>query len=123
MMRAKLTFAGDDATSVNKILLDLNGQQMIAPKMKDFDPSSVTADEFTGDFYSPELRTVYTFITKERQLVVKQLRMDDVVMNATAGDQFSYGKTRVEFVRGNDKKITGFMFSSGRIRNIWFGKI
>lgn len=123
IMRAKLTFGGDDQSSVNKILLDLNGQQMIAPKMKDFDPSSVIADEFTGDFYSPELRTVYTFATKDKQLVVKQLRMEDLMMNATAGDQFSNGRTRLEFVRGNDKKITGFMFSSGRIRNIWFGKI
>lgn len=123
MMRAKLTFAGDDGTSVNKILLDLNGQQMVAPKLKEFDPSSVSTDEFTGDFYSPEFRSVWTFQTKEKQLVAKQLRMDEIVLKASGPDQFSIDKRRVEFVRGADKKVTGFMFSAGRIKNVWFSKI
>jgi hypothetical protein len=123
MMRAKLTFAGGDEISINKILLDMNGQQMVAPKLKDFDPASVTTPEFTGDFYSPELNTVYTLVTKEGQLIVKFQRMADVLMKPTAPDQFTIDKRRVEFVRDNDRKITGFMFSSGRINNIWFGKI
>lgn len=123
MMRAKLTFAGDDPASVSRMLVELNGQQMVAPKLKPFEPSSVSTDELTGDFYSHELRTIYTFVTKDKQLVVKQLRMEDVKLQATAPDQFSIDKRRVEFVRGADNKITGFMFSSGRIRNIWFQKI
>jgi len=123
MMNAKLTFSGDGGQSIDKLLVDLNGQQMVAPKLKEFDPSSVSADEFTGDFYSSELRTVYTFVTKEKQLVVHQIRKDDVLLKATAPDQFTVNKRRVEFVRGADKKITGFMFTSGRISNVWFGKI
>lgn len=123
MMRAKLSFAGDDGTSINKMLLDLNGQQMVAPKLKEFDPLSVNTDEFTGDFYSPEFSAVYTFTTRDKQLMVKQLRNDDLVMKPSAPDQCSNGKRRVDFVRGADKTITGFMFSSGRIRNVWFEKI
>ena len=123
LMRAKLTFSGDGSQSIDKLLVDLNGQQMVAPRLKEFDPSSVSADEFTGDFYSSELRTVYTFVTKEKQLVMHQIRMDDVLLKATAPDQFTVNKRRVEFVRGADKKITGFIFTSGRISNVWFGKI
>jgi hypothetical protein len=123
MLRAKLTFAGDEGSNINKVLVDLNGQQMVAPRLKDFDAASVTTAEFTGDYYSPELNTVYTLGTKEGQLTVDFRRMADVSMKPTAPDQFSIDKRRVEFVRDKDQKITGFIFSSGRISNIWFGKI
>lgn len=123
LMNAKLTFSGDGEGSVSKMNLDLNGQQMVAPRLKDFDAASVNIGNFTGTFYSPELRTVYTFVPGNGQLTLQHQRMADFSFKATASDQFSADKRRVDFVRGADGKITGFMYSSGRIRNIWFEKV
>lgn len=123
MMKAKLSFPGLAEGAVNKMNLELNGQQMSAVRLRDFEPSTVDINEFTGTFYSFELRTAFTIVLKENQLTVQRQRMTDLSLKATAPDQFSVDKRRVEFVRGDKGNITGFMYSSGRIRNIWFEKI
>lgn len=122
-MGAKLTFEGDEATSINRLNVNLNGQQMVAPRVKAFDPVSVSAVEFTGDFYSSELNTIYSFSAKGNTLVVKNTRMNDFEMLPTGTDQFSVDKRRVDFMRGPDGKINGFMFSSGRIKGVVFKKV
>ena len=47
-----LTFAGETAADINRLLVDLNGQKMVAPKLKAFDTSAVNPGEYTGDFFS-----------------------------------------------------------------------
>jgi CubicO group peptidase (beta-lactamase class C family) len=123
LMNAKLTFSGNPDGSASNINLDLNGQQIIAPRLRDFDPATVNIGEYTGTFYSPELRTVYTFVPKDKELAVQHQRMADISFKPTSMEQFSIGKRRLDFVRDSDGKITGFMYSSGRIKNIWFMRV
>lgn len=126
LMRASLTFAGDNEGGINRLLVLLNGQQMVAPKVKAFVPETVNPDDYTGDFYSPELGTVYTFAGSDRQLIVKHARLDDFPLTAVNPDQFSSDKrfcTRIEFIRNENNLITGCMITGGRVRNIRFEKI
>ncbi len=126
LMRASLTFAGDNESGINKLIVVLNGQQMVAPKIKAFDTTTVNPDEYTGDFYSPELGTVYAFASSDKQLVAKHSRLDDFPLTAVNRDQFSSDKrfcTRIEFIRNENNVITGCMITGGRVRNIHFEKI
>lgn len=126
LMRAKLTFAADTATVINKLIVELNGQKMVAPRLKPFDVSSVSPGEYTGHFFSPELSTVYTFVNSGGNLMVKQPRIGDFTLTATETDQFSSDKSfcnRIEFIRDGNRNITGCLLSAGRIRNIKFNKI
>jgi hypothetical protein len=125
-LRAKLTFAGDNTTEVTRMLVDLNGQQMVALKAKEFDASSVNPDDYTGDFYSPELGTLYTFVSKDGQLVVTHPRIDSFTLVPTGTDEFSSDKSfcnRIGFLRDSGNKVTGCLISAGRIKNIGFRKI
>jgi hypothetical protein len=76
------TFAGETAADINRLLVDLNGQKMVAQKLKAFDASAVNPGEYTGDFFSHELGTVYTFVNSGKQLMVKHARMDDFILTS-----------------------------------------
>lgn len=125
-VNAKLTFSDTGTADKNNLIVDLNGQQMTAIKIKEYDTSSANPDDFMGDFYSPELGTIYTFTSGGGQLFVTHPRIDEFSLIPTGPDQFSSDKSffnRVEFLRDSEKNVTGCMISAGRIRNINLIKI
>jgi CubicO group peptidase (beta-lactamase class C family) len=125
-MKARLTFASDNSGEVNLINILLNGQEMAAQRMKTFDATSVNPDDYNGTFFSPELGTVYTFVTKNGQLIARHARLSDFTLTAVKSDQFSTEKRflkRIEFTRDDKNTVTGCVASGGRINNIKFEKI
>jgi len=125
-MNARLTFASDNTGEVNQIIIVLNGQQMAAQKMKTFDVTTVNPDDYNGNFFSPELGTVYTFVTINGQIIARHVRLSDFALTAVKPDQFSTGKRflkRIEFTRDDKNTVTGFVASGGWISNIKFEKI
>ena len=125
-MKARLTFASDNNGEISQLNILLNGQQMTAKKMMTFDATSVIPDDYTGNFYSPELGTVYTFVTKNGQLIARHARLDDFILTAVNTDQFSTPEwflKRIEFIRDSKNKVTGCVAAGGRISNIKFEKI
>jgi len=82
-------------------------------------------EEFAGDYYSDELGTVYTMTIQGGQLVAQHRRHEDAQLNATAVDQFE-GKNwwfpQINFERDENQKVTGFMLTGGRVRNLRFDK-
>ena len=125
-MNARLTFESDSNREISHINIVLNGQQMAAKKIKAFDAASVVPDEYTGNFYSPELGTVYSFVSKNGQLIAKHPRLEDFTLTAVNTGQFSTGQwflKRIEFIRDGHNKVTGCLASGGRINNIKFEKI
>jgi len=125
-LNARLTFSGDNNGTINEIIIVMNGQQMIAPKMKEFDATTINPDDFSGDFFSPELSTTYTFVTDKGQLVARHPRLGDFVLTATDRDKFSTMKwflNKIEFTRDENNLVTGCKVSSFRVRNIAFERI
>jgi len=54
-MKAKLTFASDNAGEVNQLNIILNGQPMTAKRVRTFDATTGNPDDYIGNFFSPEL--------------------------------------------------------------------
>jgi CubicO group peptidase (beta-lactamase class C family) len=124
-MDAKLTFKRDQDNKISKVKVFLSGQEIIAPRMKDFDPLSVNLAGFTGEYFSPELSTSYKFGVEDGKLVAHHNRLSDFVLIPVKPDNFSTDRwffSQVEFVRDSDKNIIGCRVSSGRVRNLWFKK-
>ena len=125
-MNAGLTFAADSTGTFNQLNIVLNGQQMAAHKLTDFDANSINPDDYKGDYFSPELGTVYTFVTQNGKLVARHTRLNDMPLTAVRPDKFSTGQgflNRIEFIRDEKNLVTGCVTYGGRIRNIKFVKI
>jgi len=95
-------------------------------RLPDFDPTKVNLDEYTGDYYSPELSTTYSVVAESGKLIARHFRTGDVHLAASkpdqfTGDQWYFGN--IEFTRGNNNTITGCRVSTGRVRNLKFEKV
>lgn len=92
-----------------------------------FDPVVLTKNdlaEYAGDYYSEELDAKYAIAAGDSQLVVRIRRFDDLPLSSTVKDVFRYQDYRVfTFKRNSDDRITGFILTSGRARNLTFSKV
>ena len=105
--------------------VQMGGEEQIAMRMPDFDPSKINLSEYSGDFYSEELSTTYTMVLESGKLIARHFRTGDVMLTLTKADQFSGNKWyfgRVVFTRNPNGKIVGCNVSGGRVRNLKFEK-
>lgn len=125
-VNATLVFQKSDEGNVNQMLLKQNGREIILKRLESFDPEAVDISLFTGKYYSPELQTTYTFLIEEDKLIARHQRHPDIELKVAKPDFFS-GNTwffgQVEFVRNDQKEITGCKVSNGRVRNLRFEKV
>jgi hypothetical protein len=125
-VQAKVAFPKDENGKVSKMLVNMNGQEIKALRLPDFDPSAVNLTEFTGDFFSPELNTSYTFVVETGKLIARHFRTGDIRMTPTKTDVFSGDQwyfSHVEFIRDGNKTITGCKVGNGRVSNLNFNKV
>jgi len=125
VVSARVTFLRDESGKITKLKAQMNGEEHFAMKMPDFDPAKVNLQEYTGEYYSPELSTTYSLVVESGKLVARHFRTGDVHLKVSKQDQFSgdqwyFGK--IEFIRANDNTITGCKVSTGRVRNLKFEK-
>jgi CubicO group peptidase (beta-lactamase class C family) len=124
-VQAKVTFPRDGDGKVSKIQVIMGGQEITGLRLLDFDASSVNLAELTGDFYSPELNTTYTFVIESGKLIARHFRTGDVKLTPIRTDVFSGDQwyfSQVEFIHDSNNKITGCKVGNGRVRNLKFDK-
>jgi hypothetical protein len=124
--QAMVTFVRDASGKIDHIKVLMEGQELNAKRLPDFDPSKVDLNQYTGDYYSPELCTTYTIVVKSDKLVARHFRTGDVHLSPIkpdiyTGDQWYFGN--VEFVRDNNNLVTGCKATSGRVRNVKFNRM
>jgi hypothetical protein len=122
---ARVTFLKGDSGKIAKMKVNMNGQEVFALRLPDFDPSKVSLSEYTGDFYSPELDTKYSLVVESGKLIARHFRTGDVNLTASKPDQFSGNQWyfgQVVFLKDSEGKIMGMKVSGGRTRNIKFDK-
>jgi hypothetical protein len=86
----------------------------------------VNLAELTGDYYSPEVNTNYTFVVESGKLIARHFRTGDVALtpfktDAFSGNQWYFGQ--VEFIRDGNNIITGCKVGNGRVQNLKFDKV
>jgi CubicO group peptidase (beta-lactamase class C family) len=78
--------------------------------------------EYTGNFHSPEVQTAFQILFREGRLYLCRNGGQNFPMLASAKDQFRVRGWTIRFIRDEEGKISGFRLSSGRVRNLLFGK-
>ena len=121
---ARIIFNKDDEGAIDRFTLYQGTQKTIAPRVKPFDPRSITnLNDYTGTFYSPELETSYTLENKNGTLIANHIRHEPAEFTPVAANSFSsdvWYMSRIDFVRNQKGQVTGFNVSSGRVRNVKF---
>ncbi len=104
----------------------MGGQEITALRLPDFNPAAVNLTELTGDFYSAELNTTYTFVVESGRLIARHFRTGDIRMTPSKTDVFSGDRwyfSHVEFIRDGNNKVTGCKVGNGRVSNLKFDKV
>jgi CubicO group peptidase (beta-lactamase class C family) len=78
--------------------------------------------EYAGEFVSDEIDPVFRILIENGKLVLRRVKATPAVLDPLKADLFQVGGGRVtlEFVRGPKREVTGFLFSTTRIRNMTF---
>jgi hypothetical protein len=123
-VNASVTFHLNEDATADSLTLHQNGNH-IARKI-DFTLSPDEMAEYTGQFYSEEIETIYTIELQDDELIMQNYQIEEEMkLDPTKKDQFGSVMPiqTVEFVRGEDGEITGFNASNGRTRNVFFRKM
>ena len=82
--------------------------------------------EFTGDYQSEELETIYRFLVVNGRLVIRHWRNEDVTLTPIGPDQFAGDREwaeTVRFLRSAEARIIGFRLTAGRVRSLLFERM
>ena len=121
---SEVTFERDEKGNVVRFAMKSSTQNQSARRLSP-PVSAAQLTQFAGDYYSPELGTSYTLVLKDGKLMAQHRRHDDITLTELEGDLFSGNRwffQTVQFTRDNEKRITGFRLTSGRVRNLRFDR-
>ncbi|MCF8262369.1 MAG: beta-lactamase family protein [Melioribacteraceae bacterium] len=121
----------DEYTSVSFISNQMNvtlddGYVIVFDKYIPANYTMNSLEEFTGNYFSPELNAYYTFNIEENILYANHQRLGNFNLTAVMKDYFigSKGSFReISFHRNNLGKVIGFKVSSSRAKDIFFEKV
>jgi CubicO group peptidase (beta-lactamase class C family) len=122
---AEITFERDDKGKVVRLAMTIGGQNQSAKRLDSPPSTAARLVEYAGDYYSTELGTTYTLIVRDGQLVAQHRRHEEISLTELEADLFSGAQwffQRVEFTRDNEKRISGFRLTAGRVRNVRFDR-
>jgi CubicO group peptidase (beta-lactamase class C family) len=126
VVSARVTFLKGESGKISKMKVNMNGQEVLANRLPDFDPLKVNLTELEGNYYSTELSTSYSLVVESGKLIARHFRTGDVILTATKPDHFSGNQWYfgyVEITRDQSGKVTGLKVTGGRTRNMKFDKI
>lgn len=125
MDRIFFTFQTDTGGEVIQLVFKQNDQETLAKRLPLFDPLLINLHEYVGNYYSPELLTAYKLDIANDTLTAYHQRHDNIKFVPVKEDHFSadtWFMGRVIFTRNEQKEITGFKVSNGRVRNLVFNR-
>lgn len=90
-------------------------------------PATPTAEqlaEYAGDYYGEEIDSIYKLSVQDSKLVMKRKKYRPVEMAPVARDVFTAASSgSIRFTRDAQNRITGLVFSRGRIKNFRFDRL
>ncbi len=77
---------------------------------------------YEGSYFSYELQIIFKVILKEGQLYLVQSNARKSLLRPISGDIFTCPQYKIKFLRDKNKKVTSFLLSTVRVRNLRFDK-
>jgi CubicO group peptidase (beta-lactamase class C family) len=112
--------------SIEGIEVTQGGTTYSAAKQRESALSASDMNKYVGKYMNAETQAIYHIEIKDGSLVATHMRHSDIPLNHAEGHVFRgntwwFGKT--EFKSSSDGKITGFLMTGGRVRNLKFERI
>ncbi len=94
-------------------------------QLKAFDTAKIDLSEITGQYFNPEVNSIYNMIIKESTLVATHNRNANIFLSILQPDIFIGGGFfgKVEVIRNEQNKVTGLYVSGQNSKRIKFDKI
>ncbi len=89
---------------------------------KQVKPTPEKLKEYAGDYYSDELQVTFRLALKEGKLHFVHKNAPESPLLPMLKDKFSLGGYRINFIRNEEEKLTGFTLYAGRVKNLRFDK-
>ncbi|MFC2167186.1 hypothetical protein ACFLQZ_04400, partial [Acidobacteriota bacterium] len=105
--------------------MDQMGREYTGSKTVKYVPTAEDLNEFSGQYWSPELHTMYTFHVKENQLVGFHARHGEFKLENLRKDEYLCSTSFIRKITvGRDKQgiITGLYVTNSRVRNLFLEK-
>jgi hypothetical protein len=83
-------------------------------------PSPAELLDYVGPYVSEEIDPIYRVGVKDGALTLSRLKHETETLKPAVADVFTGEIGTVRFVRGPDRRITGFILDAGRIQNFRF---
>jgi hypothetical protein len=117
-----LIFSKDEKGRLRAEVSRREGEKLVFAKAAPLPSLSVAAlKEYEGFYQSEELLgAVYQVVLDKDKLRIKFRNPPEELLQPMAPDEFTAGGLNFTFLRGKNKKITGFALSAGRAANIIF---
>ena len=113
--------------NISSIKIDMGIMKVTASRFTEIKLSKKELSAFIGNYYSDELKTIYTLKIKNDVLIGEHLRYPDTKLTPSTQNEFNGSNAwlrNVKFERTKENQITGFRLSPGYIKNgVWFEKI
>jgi CubicO group peptidase (beta-lactamase class C family) len=123
--RVEITFKAPRPGAPLQMITAVNGE--VAMTHDSVEPAAYSSSqllEFSGSYYSSEIDATYTISMQDEKLVLRRKNVDGVTpMVDQYADVFSaVGTGIIRFTRNDQKRVTGFLLSTGRVRRLRFDK-
>ena len=122
----RVTFHRDDSGGVSQFTLLQGTQESVAERMELAELTPEEMGEFEGEYYSPELGTMYTVVAEEGELTANHRRHGKIELTSTSVDEFignAWYFGTVRFERDEEDKVVMMFVSSGRVRDVRFERM
>jgi CubicO group peptidase (beta-lactamase class C family) len=125
IVEASVVFHKSKDGKVNRITLKQNGEH---PGTRVNSQETIVTDstQLAGQYYSPELETIYTIAKKEGALKIIHVHHGEADLKIVGKDKLNapwWFVQNIEMVRNPAGTITGLKMSNGRVINLWFKKL
>ncbi len=97
-----------------------DGKPSVFESVTPFTPSVAERAEYAGNYVSDEIDPVYRMIVQDGNLVLTRLKHKPDSLGPRTRDVFSGKIGTIRFTRDSNHRVSGFLLSTGRIRNFRF---
>jgi CubicO group peptidase (beta-lactamase class C family) len=119
-------FVKSASGKVEKVLAEVARQELEGSRIRKAELTAEQLAAYAGEFYSPELRVLYTVSVRDGKLRVRYPRGESP-LRPWEGEEFSAAEgapfNTLQFTRDAGKRVNGFLVSAGRLRNLRCTKV
>ena len=112
----------DGAEPARMSLIPPSGDPSEWQRVEPIELADGALDGYAGTYGSQEIGIPYHLDVEDRSLVLRRMKADPDPLKPTVEDVFRGDIGTVRFTRDEQGALTGFLLSSGRIRNLRFSK-